>query len=214
MRGVLIFSLVLLLSGCIAHLPPPKLSQSLSVGAPLLDDTFDVRGGWDAYNVEGLKSDVVDGSYHIETSLRQYGLVLHRGSWDDVIVEAELYLRASDDAVYGVMCRAQSDGTGYYFLLSHDGAFSIRRGEWHATDGLVPWQNTSAINTESNRQRVRAVCDGEYLALHINDQFVGEATDTLYRAGHVGLTAAVPPDAPANAQIQLDVDSVRVWEAN
>jgi hypothetical protein len=213
MRGVLFFSLVLLLTGCIAHLPPPNPSQLLTVGAPLLNDTFDARGAWSAYDAEGLKSDVVDGSYHIETSLRQYALVLHGETWTDVIVEAELYLRSGGDAVYGVLCRAQSEGTGYYFLLSHDGAFSIRRGEWHATEALVPWQNTSAINQQSPRQRVRAVCKGEYLALYINDQFVGETTDHLYSRGHVGLTAAVPPGAAAGAQIELDIDSVRVWKA-
>jgi len=203
-----------LISGCIANLPPPRASQPIALEAFLLDETFETRGDWDVYHKQGLFADVVEGSYRLETTLRQYAAILKPAAWEDVIVEAEFYLRSpGTQAIYGLMCRAQSGGKGYYFLVSGDGAFSIRRGDENVLKPLVQWQNTSAFRRDVPRQRLRAICSGEYLALYINDQFVGETTDHLYHRGNIGLVASVPPRAPEGTQVQIDVDSVRVWEA-
>jgi hypothetical protein len=213
MRLTLLFSLLsCLLAGCIARLPPPNPTRSIAVGDSLLNETFDTLGDWNAYHTEPLFADVVDGSYHLETTLNGYGYILKQGSpWDNIVLEADIYLRSGDEALYGVICRARSSGTGYYFLVSGDGSFSIRRGEGRAVTSLVPWQPSSAINKQVPRQRLRAVCNGEYLALYINDQFAGEATDTRYHTGQIGLVASVPPDAPDGTQVQIDVDSINVW---
>ncbi len=214
MRGVLLFWIVLMLGGCIARLPPPNPTRSISIGAALLDDTFDTGGVWETYHTDGFLGEIINGSYHLETSLREYGFVLEPDIWGDVVIEAELYLRSSDTrALYGVICRAHSTGEGYYFLISGDGSFSIRRGENRAVTALIPWQDTSAFRKDAPRQRMRAVCHGDYLALYLNDEFVGEATDHFYQEGRVGLVAAVPPNAPEQTQVTLDIDSVRVWEA-
>jgi hypothetical protein len=215
MRCLIVLSFcTLLLAGCIARLPPPNPTRTITIGPSLLDETFETRGDWDAYHKVGLFADVVEGSYRLETTLAQYAHILRPAQWGDVVVEAEFYLRSpTDDALYGVMCRADSDGKGYYFLISGDGAFSIRRGDENVLKPLVQWQNTSAFRPDTPRQRLRAICSGEYLALYLNDEFVGETTDDLYGHGAVGLAAAVPPRAPAGTQVQLDIDAVRVWEA-
>lgn len=215
MRCVLLFSFCLLtLAGCIARLPPPNATRSIAIGSSLLEDTFETPGEWSLYNKAGFSADVADGSYRLETSLRQYTYVLRPASWDEVIIEAEFYLRSDTEHVlYGVMCRANSAGRGYYFLASGDGAFSIRRGDENTLTPLVQWQNTAAFRHNSPRQRLRAVCSGEYLALYLNDEFVGETTDRLYQEGSIGLVVNVPSRAPEGAIVQIDVDSVRVWEA-
>ena len=215
MRGLIVLSLCsFLMAGCIANLPPPNPTQTTAIGVSLLDETFDTRGDWNVYHKQGLFADVVEGSYRLETTLHQYAAILKPASWGNVVVEAEFYLRsAGEHAIYGVMCRAQSGGKGYYFLVSGDGAFSIRRGDENVLRPLVQWQNTSALRRDVPRQRLRAICSGESLALYVNDQFVGETTDHLYHQGNIGLTVSVPSRAPEGTQVQVDVDSVRVWEA-
>lgn len=213
MWRMFLFGLVVALAGCIARLPPPQPSQTVSIGASLLDEPFDTASSWGRYHRDDLVADVMSGSYRLDTTLRQYAFVLQSENLADTVIETEFYrLSSGDDVLYGVMCRGQSSGTGYYFLLSGDGSFSIRRGATNDVKALVPWQPTSAINTSSPRQRVRAICAGEYLALYINDQFAGETTDSLYHTGHVGLVATVPPRAPEGTRATLDIDFVRAWE--
>jgi hypothetical protein len=214
MRRLIVLSLCFLLAGCIARLPPPNPTRPIAVGPSLLDETFETRGDWSVYHKQGFFADVVEGSYRLETTLRQYAYVLKPANWENVVVEAEFYLRSdSDQALYGLMCRGKTGGKGYYFLISADGAFSIRRGDENTLTPLVQWQNTSAFRANAPRQRLRAICSGEYLALYLNDEFVGETTDDLYQRGDIGLVVNVPQYAPENTTVQVDVDSVRVWEA-
>src|SRR5687767_3033862 len=119
MRRLIVLTICLLLAGCIARLPLPNPTRTIAVGPSLLDETFETRGDWNFYHKQGFFADVVEGGYRLETSLRQYAYVLKPANWENVIVEAEFYLRSdSDQALYGVMCRAKTGGKGYYFLTS------------------------------------------------------------------------------------------------
>ena len=93
MRLIVATLCIFLLTGCIARLPPPSTTHTIAIGPSLLDETFDTRGDWDAYHKQGLYADVVEGSYRLETSVNQYAYVLKPSNWDDIVIEADFYLR-------------------------------------------------------------------------------------------------------------------------
>ena len=83
-----------------------------------------------------------------------------------------------------------AEGDGYVFLIQGSGAFAIMRASGRNLTPLVDWTPHDAINRGVARNHLRAVCADDYLALYINDQFVGDATDDTYSGGQVGLAAS------------------------
>jgi hypothetical protein len=208
----LIFCIVC--AGCLPQIPLPPASRTVTTGEQLLDESFDTPRAWDTYNLQGALLGVTNGAYRIQAGISQYVFGLYHASYDNVVIEAEAYLKSDyRKGIFGVMCRASSAGKGYYFVISADGNFSIRRGAGNAVDPLVQWQATTALNTQTGRNLLRVVCVGDYLALYINGQFVADTTDRYYRRGSIGLTAALPIRAKANDVIEVVFDNVRVWAA-
>lgn len=101
------------------------------------------------------------------------------------------------------------EGDGYLFLIQGTGSFSIRRARGRNTVPLVDWTASDAIEVGPGRNHIRAICAGDYLAMYINDQFVGDATDDTYSSGQVGLAASA-----ANVLgVRVEFDNLIVSEA-
>jgi hypothetical protein len=213
-RNYFVLVLMLLLAGCSGGLPAAQPTHKLEAGAPLLEATFDTPGDWTTYTIEAGSVHIMEGGYRIQA--RQPNLVfgLHHRQAANVIIEAEAYVLSDyRQGMYGVLCRASSDGHGYYFLISADGNFSIRRIGSRQDDALVEWQGSPAIHTGKRLNRIRAVCLDDYLALYVNGTFVAEAWDTRYQDGYIGVTAGLPRQAGMNNLTDVAFDTVRVWEA-
>lgn len=82
-----------------------------------------------------------------------------------------------------------NNGDGYLFLLQGTGQFAILRARGRDVTPLVDWTPSDIVNPAPGSNHIRAICDGNYLALYINDQFAAEATDDAYREGQIGLVA-------------------------
>jgi hypothetical protein len=127
------------------------------------------------------------------TPRRGYVWSLNNEPHRDVIVSARV--RQTEGRLgngFGLICRADEQGNGYYFLISSDQYFSISVGTSARNDlfQLVPWQYHSAIRRGRVTNELRAVCAGDYLALFINDVFVAETTDREFESGMLGVTLA------------------------
>jgi hypothetical protein len=85
---------------------------------------------------------------------------------------------------------AFSQGDGYVFLIQGGGSFAIMRARGRQLTPLVDWTTSDVIQRGPARNHIRAVCLGNYLALYVNDQFLGSATDDTYARGQVGLAAS------------------------
>lgn len=83
-----------------------------------------------------------------------------------------------------------NNGDGYLFLVGGSGRFAIMRARGRSVTPLVNWTSTDKVNKGASSNRIRAVCFNNYLALYVNDSFLGEATDDTYTRGQVGLVAA------------------------
>lgn len=82
------------------------------------------------------------------------------------------------------------EGDGYLFLIQGTGSYAIMRARGRDVVPLVDWTTSEHINVGPGRNHIRAVCDGNYLALYVNEQFLADATDDTYTSGQVGLVAS------------------------
>ena len=212
-------ALVLAILGalCAACLPTGGFDApdaGYTVGALLLEEDFARVDAWGALTdpSRGVTFGVEDGAYRArigaEALRARLGAAIYRDSVIEVVTQqASTYA----DNAYGVMCRADpaEDGDGYYFLISGDGHYTIRRGAHGSAEALIQWTPTSAIARGQSRNRVRAVCVGDYLALYVNDRFVADVRDLLYSSGAVGLVAGVP----RGGNVEVTFDDLFVFEA-
>jgi hypothetical protein len=110
--------------------------------------------------------------------------------------------------LYGVMCRVSEGGAGYAFLISNDGFGAIARTDGKSLSFIHEWVENAAIKDGQENNTIRAVCVDDYLALYVNDEFIGDAKDDRYPdAGQVGLIGGVfveGGDDEAQATIQFD----------
>jgi len=121
---------------------------------------------------------------------RGYIWSLNHETQDNVIINATV--RQTQGAFgngFGVICRADENGNGYYFLIASTGEFTISVGTSDRSDlfQLVPWQRSSAIKQGFVTNEIRAVCVDDYLAMFVNDVFVGETQDDEFTEGQLGV---------------------------
>jgi hypothetical protein len=99
-----------------------------------------------------------------------------------------------------------SNGDGYLFLIQGNGAFAIMRSRGRNVTPLVNWTTNAAIRVGPGANKIRAICAGNYLALYVNDQFMGDATDDTYTRGQVGLVAS----AANRLGVRVEFDNLTV----
>lgn len=112
----------------------------------------------------------------------------------DVTAEATAEITAEPtDALTATLQPTRADiraGDGYLFLLQGNGTFAIMRSRDRDLTPLVDWRASDAIRKGPGENHIRAICAGDYLALYVNDQFLGDATDSTYTSGQVGMAAS------------------------
>lgn len=202
-----------ILSACGSVLAP-RPSAGYVRGDLLQEVRFDHHYEWEEYTNADQNVDfrVEDGAYRATAHDGGFMWTLNVQPHTDVVIQVDtLQLSTYRDNAYGVMCRASADNNsdGYYFMISADGQYTIRRGFNDEIQALVQWTPTSAIHQDNATNRIRVVCVGDWLALYVNDTFVGETRDSLYRRGNVGITAAVPE----GGEVDVQFDNMMIWAA-
>lgn len=202
-------------TGCQSQESGGGPSRSVDAGTRSQLYTFNSNAeGWDTYAMPSdqalfrVNEGVLEGA-----ALADQGYIwsLNHETQDDVIINATVkQMEGGLGSVFGVMCRADERGNGYYFLISSDQHFSIRVGTDARSDlyEVLPWQYHQAIRQGYVTNEIRAVCAGDYLALFVNDVFIAEAVDAELSSGHTGVTLAA---VDRTAWVQFD--QVRVRDA-
>lgn len=202
--------------------PDPK--HQVETGTELLSVTFDDPSAWEtgAYPVGAEEPDstlsVVEGRFrldHHSTGSPSFTWSLGGDEYQDVVIEVETQqLSEEKNNLYGVACRLtvddNGDATGYVLLISGDGYFGFARLSNRSLEFLIDWRQNNAIHEGIASNTIRAVCAGNYLALSVNGEFLGDITDDTYatQPGQVGLVAGVTQ----NATISIEFDNLIVYE--
>lgn len=190
-------------------------TQRFALGDVILQADFSQPTQWESYvNAnQNVNFRIEDGAYRAQGWDGGFMWTIHAPMASDVVIEVEA-TQLSDyrNNAYGVMCRAapSANSNGYYFLISGDGQFTIRRGAVDEVKALIPFTASDAIRQDQGINRIRAVCIGTYLALYVNDTFVAETHDDYFQQGYTGLTAAVVEDG----DVDIAFDDLTVWSAS
>jgi hypothetical protein len=214
--ALIVMVLVLLTAAC------DSASSEYVLGDTLLEEDFSETVAWENFTADDVDLRVSDGVYRAQTGPGGYTWGLNAMEHTDVVIEVTAeQASAYENNGYGVMCRADPNNTGdgYYFLISGDGFYSIRKGEAENVNPLVDWTAHSTINTGQGSNTIRAVCIGNYLALYVNDRFLTEIEDSGgYSSGYAGLSVAAFTDESADTTLPINADIIfddlTIWAAS
>jgi hypothetical protein len=147
-------------------------------------DTFSLGGDQAVFRVEGggLEGAVIAD--------RGYIWSLEGSRTSNTAVTATVQqTQGSRGNGFGLMCRADEEGNGYYFVISSAGQFAILNATAQADDPvrLVDWQSSSAIRQDDEANTIQAVCVGDYLSFFANGQFLADIHDPTFSAGGIGV---------------------------
>lgn len=187
--------LVLTLVGVACRVGIPSASVGGGGGVILFQDDFsDTGSGWDRMNGSDGLTDYASGGYRIHVTAPNWYLWANPGKTfqNDVRIEVDTAKAGGpDNNDFGVICRYQSIGNFFYFLISSDGYAVIgmvKDGE-QVNLSSDQMELTGAIRQGADTNHIRADCIGNRLTLYVNGQQVASATDTTFTGGDVGLIA-------------------------
>jgi hypothetical protein len=197
-----------LLAGC-----APRSTVIIGQGALLDAVDFDAPFDWETFTdpAQGVSFRIEDGAYVAQMRDRAFTWMLNTTAHTDVVMQIDAQQVSTFRMnAFGLMCRASptNNGNGYYFLISGDGYYTIRRGATDEVPPLIPWTYTDAIQQNQSINRIRIACVGDYLSLTVNGRFVAETRDDFYQRGYAGLAAAIVDDG----ELDVRFDDLRIWE--
>lgn len=175
--------------------PPPTQSDIL-----FQDDFSDPSSGWEEEDYPSGSVGYKDGFYFVTSSGNgdsMWGVA--NCSFGDLSIEVDaeqISAPANDNNDYGVACRVQPNGDGYYFLISGDGGYAVLKAVNDAFNTLVDWSESDIINQGDAQNHLRAVCAGSKLELFANGQRLATTADTTFTRGDIALTATSYEDEP------------------
>jgi hypothetical protein len=196
---------------------PPAASQTTTTPvAPVrlgsgLTDSFDNNSNeWfvDDYHdqfVAGSRS-ITDGTYRWEVQAYQPSRFSSVPEVDPVsdfylIVDAKR-VSGTRRGMYGLLFRRLDRNNCYLFQINDDQFFTFELLDQDRYTTLIDWTKTSAIHPgEVNQLAVRG--EGSHFEFFINGEFVGEADDSEFSSGIVGLVIGFP-NAGDSAVFEFD----------
>ncbi len=184
--------LLLSLSGCTGIVDSVR-TPLIGFGDIEAEYHFDTeQSSWDTFRLPddaaffGVTDGALTGSVIGD---KGYIWSLNQPQYANISVKATLQqIRGSSGNGFGVMCRADKDGNGYYFVLSSAGQFAILKAEPGTPDPiqLVKWQSSGAVKKGDGINSIEAICLDDYLSFTVNGVFIAEARDSTFKSGQVG----------------------------
>jgi len=97
------------------------------------------------------------------------------------------------DGTYGVTFRAQDEGE-YAFKVTYGGQYSLQFGDNSGWTKLTDWTETG-VEGDSVPRRIAVRAEGDHFTMYVNDQQVGEFSDSRLKKGTVGLIVSTFDDS-------------------
>jgi hypothetical protein len=185
---------------------PTVAPTRMPVDAYFDDDFSDSASGWEGGDYDSGSVGYGDGYYSVVATNPEkpmWGRAFRHLADVTVDLEADAVSGpTSGEYGFGVGCRIQPSGDGYYFLISADGLCGIFRSTGKRYRSLVDWVPSSAARTGQRGNRLRVMCDGPALAMVVNGVLVASATDATYAEGDIALQAWTGGDEPAEVHFE------------
>jgi hypothetical protein len=129
------------------------------------------------------------GNFRIGNTTEAYAWALLDDDHTDTLIETRPRLTTDNpNNGYGIGCRMDDSGAGYYFLVSRDGYHAILKATSQSLTNLTQWRFSNTIQTGvTARNTIEATCIGTTLMLTVNGERLASATDSTHTSGSSGL---------------------------
>ena len=181
----------------------------------LWEDNFnDPNSGWEIGKFADGAVGYGSGYYYVKStqdSMTIWGVA--GKNFSDTVIDVgatQITSPESNNNDYGVVCRVQPNGDGYYLLISGDGYYSIFIADGDTFIPLVDWSKSSFIKQGNSLNYIHATCTGTRLELIVNGEILAEATDSTFSSGDIAMTATTYEDET----VEVHFDNVVVYKPN
>jgi hypothetical protein len=110
---------------------------------------------------------------------------------------------------YGVLFRSEDDEHFYRFGISGDGFYFLDKSVGSEWVPVIDWTESPYINRGQASNRLKVICTGSQITLHVNDQHLATVTNDSYDHGNIGLFAV----SFAEPNVHITFDNLKVWAA-
>lgn len=185
------------------------INNVISVEEPILKKRFEFNAfeGWTEGAIDVGNMAITMADYYSITGQKAGEPVI--GSVDFRAADAVLRTDASlaqagnsKQAIYGLMCRIQPDGSGIFFAVRGDGYGSIQKWSRGSLAPLTDWAYSSSINQGISANYIEAYCADDDFLLKVNGDYVTMTENTDFKTGKVGL--AVLPSMGGSTRVDFD----------
>lgn len=174
-----------------ADYPPPTPTLP-SGGTLLFSDDFSVRGNnWPWGAIGGVQYSFERGVYRI---IMEEPSGLAWGSPDATFSDTSTstvadWVAGGGESYFGLLCRIQDNSNLYYLVARADGYFTIGKLKDRQFNALLPggWTYSGDLAGAQQPYTLRADCSGDTLRLMLGDTLLGQAQDSDFRSGRLGL---------------------------
>ena len=189
-------------------------TRSVRAGAELANYTFQRPATWDLFD---LGEEIASARLERNALALSVGPELGYLTAGNNVTHSDLLINATVRQTegllgngFGLLCRADKAGNGYWFLLSSRGEFSIQvaSAAREMLFELVPWRYHSVIRQGMHANQLRIVCAQNYLAFFINDVFVAEAFDDEFDSGELAVALGA-----TESRASVSFDDIRLRAA-
>jgi len=132
-----------------------------------------------------------------------------KGEYGDFVFEFDGTLVEGDKYnAIGALFRFVDKNNYYELDINGNQSYSVGVDVDDTWTQLVPWTQHDAIKPVGETNRVRLMAYGSTFSLYVNDQLVGQFTDSTFSSGDVAVVVTAYDTPPA----QGTFDNIKVWQ--
>ena len=167
-------------------------SNTLKV--PLNESFASNTNGWNLSDDTNAKTRISNGKLYIKSNNEKGGVFISKkvgiDTSRDFIIETSLTrLSSTSKGSIAFVFGRQNNTNEFDLFLSKGGSYLFRKLENDVSNKLIPWTETSALNTQSYQaNKIKIVKSNNLLRIYINDQYVNEAPYSKFFGDYIGFS--------------------------
>ena len=192
LKVAIILSVLFLLSACRSSLLTADSLPWIGEGPVLFQDDFSKEtGGWSTHEDAHSFSGYDQSGFRLSSDVPNYQFwsVPGLNFSDSLVYVRTRKLSGPENNLFGVVCRFQDSDNFYALMIGSDGYYGIFK-RVNGEQSLVDQSHmdfSETIQTGEGQNEIKAICQGDYLALFVNETRLIQVRDDSLGFGDVGL---------------------------
>ena len=167
-------------------------SNTLTV--PLNESFTSNTNRWNLTDDTNVKTRISNGKLYIKSNNEKGGAFISKkvgiDTSKDFIIETSITrLTSTSSGSIAFVFGRQNNTNEFDLFLSKGGSYLFRKLENDVSNKLIPWTETSALNTQTYQpNKIKIVKTNNLLRIYINDQYINEAPYSKFFGDYVGFS--------------------------